>query len=240
VSTTPTRTAAATASPSASGIASGVSSPAPAPAESGPGFVLPRRGTYGVAIDGTERIRFGPVSFCSRRFPTSSTLVIKHAAGESPASFAFDHQFSSLHKERHIYRYARQGVFLDFEGASVNCGGIEQESENSFKPGELKVQLPLHEGDSWRGRSVGTHRTENYTAKVARREAVTVRGRAYPTYVIEYTVQMVGDEQGRRFQRWWYAPSLAIPLRWHEEIDASRMGATYSESATFRLTSLPA
>jgi hypothetical protein len=201
--------------------------------------MFPRPGSYGVMIDGTERVRFGPVSFCSRGFPTRSTLVIKHAAGETPTAFAFDHELSSLHKERHIYRYTRQGVFLDFEGASVNCGGIEQETENSFKPPELKVQLPLHVGDSWRGRSVGAHRTESYSAKVIRREAVSVQGRAYSAYVIEHTVQMTGEESGRRFQRWWYAPSLAISLRWHEEIDASRMGATYSESATFRITSLP-
>jgi hypothetical protein len=239
-SITPSGTRVPSLSPSPSGGPSEKPSPptaTPAPAR---GLALPRLGSYGVAIEGTERVRFGPVSFCSRGFPTRSTLVIKHAAGETPASFAFDHEFSSLHKERHIYGYSTRGVFLDFEGASVNCGGIEQKTENSFKPPELKVKLPLHVGDTWRGRSVGAHRTENYSARVIRREPVSVRGRAYTTYVIDHSVEMTGDERGRRSQRWWYAPALAMALRWHEEIDASRMGATYSESATFRITSLPA
>jgi hypothetical protein len=30
-----------------------------------------------------------------------------------------------------------------------------------------------------------------------------------------------------------------MPAKWYEEIDATRMGATYSERATFTITRLP-
>ena len=50
---------------------------------------------------------------------------------------------------------------------------------------------------------------------------------------------LTGQENGRRFQRWWYSPSMAMPVQWYEEISASRMGATYSMAATFAIRSVP-
>ncbi|MGH2749199.1 MAG: hypothetical protein ACRDKB_14955 [Actinomycetota bacterium] len=190
-------------------------------------------------IDGHEKVEFGPLSFCQRDFPHSSTLIVKKAKGESPTSFDFDHEFSDQHKERHIYRYTNDGVLLDFEGAEVTCGGVAQTSETEFSPPQNKVQLPLRVGARWSGEGGDEGRTEHYQAKVLRKEKLTVAGRTTQTFVIEIAIDMTGSERGRRFQRWWYSPNLALPVRWYEEIEAERSGATYQMEAMFTVVSLP-
>jgi hypothetical protein len=196
-------------------------------------------GSYGVRVQGSERVKFGPLSFCERDFPDTSTLGVKPAEGEGPSAFDFDHTFSSLHSERHIYRYSPGSIMLLFEGAQVSCGGIEQGSETSFSPPEEKVRLPVRAGASWSGSAGDAERTEAYSARVLRTERLSVSGRAFTVFVIETSIEMTGQESGRRFQRWWFAPELAMPLKWYEEIEAARMGATYSMEATFTITSLP-
>jgi hypothetical protein len=192
-----------------------------------------------VRVEGSERVKFGPLSFCERDLPESSTLGVKPAEGEGPATFDFDHPFSSLHSERHIYRYSSGSITLLFEGAEVSCGGIEQGSETSFSPPEEKVRLPVRVGASWSGSAGDAERTEAYSARVLRAERLSVSGRTFTVFVIETSIEMTGQESGRRLQRWWFAPERAMALKWHEEIEAARMGATYSMEATFTITSLP-
>ncbi len=200
---------------------------------------LPATGVYEVHMDGTESVHFGPFSVCSRRLPASAPLDVSKAQGETPTSYVFDLAISGNHTERHIYRYDGNRMFLDFEGARVTCAGVSQTTEISFSPPELRVIAPLKVGASWSGRSGNADRTESYRATVLRTESVTVAGRVVPTYVIETDIDMTGKESGHRLQRWWYAPSLGMSVRWYEQIDASRSGATYSEQATFTVVSLP-
>jgi hypothetical protein len=208
-----------------------------------PGIAVPRTGAYAVHVDGSEKVRFGPVSFCDRRLPTTSTLIVSKSAGESATSYNFDHGFfpgqKDMHDERHIYRYTKSGVFLDYEQATVTCAGIRQATIISFRPPELKVRLPLRVGAKWTGRGGNGSRTETYSTRVVRSETLRIGGKRIPTYVIEASITLTGQESGRRFQRWWYAPSRAMAMRWHEEISASRMGATYSMAATFAIQSMP-
>src|SRR5207249_10489757 len=115
-----------------------------------------------------------------RKLPSSSSLVVSRSAGESATSFNFDHRFfpgqPNTHDERHIYRYTRGGVFLDYEQATVTCAGVRQSTIISFQPPELKVRLPLKVGASWRGRGGNSSRTETYSTKVVRSELLTIAG----------------------------------------------------------------
>jgi hypothetical protein len=204
---------------------------------------VPREGTYRLSVDGSERVKFGPFSPCNRSFPSQASLVVRRSTGEAATSYDFDLRMypgsPDMHDERHIYRYTAAGTYLDYEEATVTCAGIKQPTQVTFDPPQEKVRLPLTVGASWSGTGGDADRTEAYTAKVLRTEVRTVDGRSLTTYVVETTVRMSGSESGSRLQRWWYAPSLAVPVRWYEEISASRMGATYSSQATFTVVDLP-
>jgi hypothetical protein len=194
---------------------------------------------YQIRMSGRESVRFGPVSICNRSLPSSAALSVSRAQGETPTSYVFDLPISGDHTERHIYRYEGDQMFLDFEGARVTCAGISQTSEISFSPPQLRVRAPLSVGTTWTGRSGDQDRTESYRATVVRTESISLAGVAVPTFVIETRMDLTGSENGRRFQRWWYAPSMGLPVRWYEEISAERSGATYSEQATFTVVSVP-
>jgi hypothetical protein len=204
-----------------------------------PSLAEPATGVYQIRMSGHESVHFGPVSICNRDLPSSAQLSVSKAEGETPTSYVFDLPISGDHTERHIYRFEGDELFLDFEGARVTCAGISETSEVSFSPPELRARAPLSVGGSWSGRSGDEDRTESYRTTVVRTESITVAGLTVPTFVIETSIDLTGNENGRRFQRWWYAPTLGLPVRWYEEISAERRGATYSEQATFTVVSLP-
>jgi hypothetical protein len=205
--------------------------------------ITPRAGTYQLAVDGKEKVDFGPVSFCSRALPARTTLVVAPAQGEPAGSYDFDIRYfpgsAGQHDERHIYRYDRDQVVLSYENATVSCGGVQQASQVDFNPPQVRVQLPLRVGARWSTTTGDSDRTEDATSQVLRTEPVRLAGAEVATYVIETTVRITGSETGSRLQRWWYAPSLALPVKWFEHIDGSRSGATYSEDATVTVVATP-
>lgn len=207
------------------------------------GPVHPAIGTYALRVSGEEHVKFGPFSACSNTFPTSSSLVVQPAAGEPSGSYDFDQRFypgsANRHDERHIYRYTSSGVFLTYEEATVTCGGVKQSSTVSYSPAQQRVQLPLSTGATWRTEGGDSGRTEQATFQVVGQQSVTVAGRSYKTWVIDASVSMSGSESGTRSQRWWWAPALGIPLKWHESLSGERSGATYSENVTVSVVGLP-
>lgn len=205
--------------------------------------VVPAVGTYPLAVQGSERVQFGPVSFCSQTLPTSTHLVVKRASGESATSYDFDVPFfpssTGRHDERHIYRYTTSAVLLDYEIATVTCQGIRQSSDTSFTPEQKRVEIPLTVGASWHNHGGGPNRTEDATTKVLRTEVLQIQGRSVLTYVIETTTSFTGDESGTRDQTWWYAPSWAMPVKWHEKQSGHRSGASYSGDITATVLAHP-
>jgi hypothetical protein len=207
-----------------------------------PGLVLPTPGAYNVQVDGTEQPKFSFVPVCGRRFPTSSTMYVRRIDGNS---FQFDHAYSSLHEERHIYDYTDDGVFMTFEGASVSCGPRTETSEGDFSPPDARVRLPLRVGASWRGTSTARNpgsgevtRNESYEAKVLRTEKLVVAGTQVETYLIETSTSFTGPEHGNRLLRWWYSRTLAMPVKWYEKINAARSGGSYTSEVTVTMVDL--
>ena len=176
---------------------------------------LPRVGRYDLRVEGSEKVDFGPVSFCSQQLPRSTSLVVTKAAGESATSYDFDVPFfpgsTGKHDERHVYRYTASGVFLDYEIATVTCQGVRQSSDTSFTPPQQRVRLPLAVGASWTSRGGDDDRTESSSSRVARTETVLVAGQRVPTFVIETTTTFTGAESGSRTQTWWWAPRGRCP-----------------------------
>jgi hypothetical protein len=207
------------------------------------GVAVPRVGRYALQVEGSEKVDFGPVSFCSQSLPKSTDLVVSKAAGEGPTSYDFDLPYfpgqAGKHDERHLYRYTKDAVFLDYEIATVTCQGVRQSSDTDYSPPQARVRLPLSVGRSWTTSGGDADRTDSTSNKVVRTETLTVRGVRVPTYVIETTTSFTGSESGSRTQTWWYAPRRAMPLKWSEHIDGRRSGAAYSEDVTVTVVSGP-
>src|SRR5205823_13599563 len=111
---------------------------------------VPATGTYTLAVDGSENVKFGPYSACHNTFPSRSSLVISSASGEPAGSYNFDQRFfpssSGKHDERHIYRYTDSGVTLTFEEATVTCAGVKQSTTVNYSPVQLRVPQTLRVG----------------------------------------------------------------------------------------------
>ena len=128
-----------------------------APKKSAPEQVRdqPMTGAYGLAVTGSENVKFGPFSFCGRGFPASTTLVVAPAEGEPAGSYNFDVRLfpdsAGQHDERHIYRYGAAGVTQNFESATVTCSGVRQSSEVSYTPVQPRVKFPVTVGAEWSG-----------------------------------------------------------------------------------------
>src|SRR3954454_23634359 len=132
--------------------------------------VLPATGDYKLAIKGSENVKFGFVPGCHNTFPTTATLGVARASGESPTSYDFDLRLyptqPNRHDERHIYRYTSSGVYLDFEEATVTCSGVKQSSTINYTPAQLRAPLPLHVGAQWHTHGGDSARTEDASAHV--------------------------------------------------------------------------
>jgi hypothetical protein len=207
------------------------------------GPVYPAAGTYGLAVSGKEHVRFGPFSACTNAFPSHAELAVQPAAGEPAGSYDFDLRLypdnANRHDERHIYRYGSGGISLSYEQATVTCGGIKQSSTVSYSPVQLRVPASPTVGDSWKDDGGDGARTESGTSKIVGQENVVIAGRSYPTYVIDTHLSMSGSESGSRDQRWWWSPTLGMPLKWTESLSGKRSGATYTEDITCTVVSGP-
>ncbi len=53
------------------------------------------------------------------------------------------------------------------------------------------------------------------------------------------TLNFSGDQNGQRQETWHFAPSLGVPVKWSEQTSASESGATFTQNATWTLTSAP-
>ena len=245
-SASPGETPTSTVSPGASGTPTAGGSPAPTPSgvpspkTVAGGFVVPTAGAYTVRVEGHEGVRFSAFGFCNRDFPATTTLHIKdqYAGRDSSTSYEFDIAYSSLHSERHIYRYTKAGVFLEYEFAQVSCAGRAQSTNLKYSTPQQKVELPIRVGATWSGSGGDADRTETYHAKVLRKETLLIAGRSVETFVIETSVNMTGKEHGTRLQRWWFAPSLGLPVRTYEKYDAAQGPASYQAEITVTFADL--
>lgn len=205
--------------------------------------VTPHTGSYTLSVSGTEHVKFGPFSACSNTFPSSADLTVHTASGEPAGSFDFDLRLypdsPDKHDERHIYRYTPSSVLLTYEQATVTCGGVKQSSTVDYSPAQQRVQLPLRVGDSWHVDGGDSGREETGSFRVTGTTPLTYGGHSYQTYVIDAHLTMSGSESGTRDQRWWYAPALGLPLKWHESMSGQRSGATYSEDLTVSIVAGP-
>jgi hypothetical protein len=109
----------------------------------------------------------------------------------------------------------------------------------SYSPGQIRVDGPLRVGSSWHNHGGGSSRVETGNSTVARKGLLKVAGKNYLVYEIVTKLQMTGSETGERDQTWWYSPELGIPLKFSETLHGKRSGASYAESYSASVISLP-
>jgi hypothetical protein len=205
--------------------------------------ITPRAGQYVLAVSGSENATLGPIPLCSNTFPSRSTLAVHHTTGEPATSYDFDllmyPDSPNQHEERHTYQYSKRSVVLTSEQETVTCLGLPQSSEVDYSPSQIRVELPLKVGNRWHNNGGGTARTEAGKSQVVKRTSMRIKGTAYPVYKIVTTLTMTGSETGQRDETWWYSPQLAMPLKFSETVTGQQSGATYTESYTASVVSLP-
>lgn len=218
-------------------------STSPAHTATAPALSPPAPGIYSLAVTGSETAKFGPISACHNQFPSRATLDIHHATGESQTSYDFDMRMypgsPNRHDERHIYKYGKNSMTLSYEQETVTCTGIKQSTAVSYSPGQIRVDGPLRVGSRWHNHGGGSSRVETGTSTVARKGQIKIEGKNYLVYEIVTKLQMTGSETGERDQTWWYSPDLGIPLKFSETLHGKRSGASYSESYSASVISLP-
>lgn len=248
----PERVGAATAAPTGTPRVSASAAPGKAPGKAAPvatakpaavAVQRPATGVYKLAVSGREGVKFGPLSFCDRKLPGESSLVVAPAQGEPDGSYTFDLRYypgqPAQHDERQILRYGKDAVALAFEVGTVTCSGIRQSSEVSYEPLVDRVRFPIEVGASWTGKAGNDKRMESYTTKVDRKDVVRVAGRPYPVYVVESSATFTGAETGERRRVWWFSPELGVPLRWTDYVKGGRSGAAFSNDVSVEVTDLP-
>jgi hypothetical protein len=170
-------------------------------------------------------------------------LVVAPATGEPDGSYNFDVRYfpgeAGKHDERHIYRYGAGAVDLTFESATVTCSGVRQGSDTSYSPVQRCVIAPLQVGATWSGTGGDADRTEKFTSAVTGTDTVEIAGHRVPVFVIDTRTTFTGSESGERTRRWFYAPSLAMPVKWTDTTSGGRSGAKYSSEITVTVSELP-
>lgn len=233
----------ATSVPPATAEPKGTAKPAPVATARTGGVQRPATGVYKLAVSGKEGVKFGPLSFCDRKLPSETSLVVAPAQGEPDGSYTFDLRYypgePAQHDERQILRFTDNAVKLLFEVGTVTCSGIRQSSEVSYDPTVDRVRFPLKVGASWSGKAGNDKRLESYTTEIARKDVVKVAGRSYPVYVVESDATFTGAESGERRRVWWFSPELGMPLKWTDYIKGGRSGAAFSNDVTVEVTGLP-
>jgi hypothetical protein len=212
---------------------------------SGPAAV-PAVGTYVYDVAGSERA----TGFGSRSYPSTMTFDV-HTSPDTPGEAVVDLRFSQDHEEREILQRNADGLAFAFEGGSITFGPGTQTSEADYDPPMLQIPTTLAPGATISGSSAAkntdgsTSRVEDCTVSVIGQETIDIGGTAVDTWVVDVqrTTQPGSSDQVNRYRRYWYDPSRALWVRWHEIFHGSRdFGAisfTYDTDYTATLTTLP-
>jgi hypothetical protein len=251
-----TTTAAADAPP-----ASGAPSPFPAvgvgapstdgadnggsPVEVGPPPV-PAVGTYMYEVAGSESAS----GFGSRDYPSTMTFDA-HTSPDATGQVVVDLRFSQDHEEREILERTPDGLAFAFEGGSITFGPGTQTSEADYDPPMVQIPAALTPGSTISGASAAknndgsTSRVEDWAVSVVGQETLDVGGTSVDTWVVDVqrTSRPGSSDQVNRYRRYWYDPSRALWVRWHEIFhgsrDVSAFSFHYDTDYTATLTTLP-
>jgi hypothetical protein len=208
---------------------------------------LPATGTYTYAVAGSERA----TGLGSRDYPSTMTFDVHTSPDLDPTEVVADLRFSENHEEREILRRTPDGMAFAFEGGSITFGPGTQTSQADYDPPMVQIPTTLTPGFTTSGTSTAknndgsTSRVEDWTVSVLGQETVDIGGTAVDTWVVDVhrSTRPGSSDKVNRQRRYWYDPTRALWVRWHETFHGSRDYAaitfTYDTDYTATLTALP-
>jgi hypothetical protein len=204
---------------------------------------LPAPGTYTYAVQGSESASL----FGSRAFPAKMTLVVHPSADLPESSTVADYTFSQDHQERQVLSRTDNGLTFSFEGGSVTFGPGTQTSQSDYVPPMVQTPGALAAGTTAHGTTTAVDpasravsRVEDWTTTVIGQETISIGGTPVDTWVVDVHRQSRpgATDNVTRDRRYWYDPSRALWVRWHESFHGSRqtLGLTFSYTDDYTAT----
>jgi hypothetical protein len=171
---------------------------------------IPRPGVYTYDQSGSERGGAGPVSI-SRDLPGHARYVVTTTAG----GYAEELDISEEHIEGLRLRVAADGgSHAVSRRTEVTFVGVGRDDRRDLRPPPVHLPRALPVGRAWSGRYMAGELPVSFRSRVLGRETVQVEGRRYPVVVVRTVGDTGGAHPGTRTDTRWWAPALALPLRW--------------------------
>jgi hypothetical protein len=201
-----------------------------APATGG-GDGVPRPGVYAFRVEGWEKGGLGPLAV-RRDLPGTARYVVRLV----PGGFEDLLQLSKEHAEGVRYRSTREGLRATWRRTDVTFVGFGRDDRRGLRPPPLSVPSPLRVGLRWSAEYRADQLRVSTRSRVLRAESVRVGDRTLRAYVIRHDSVTTGPHPGTRVEVVWWAPAIALPVRW--TIDGDTTGTvTFRVRASLELTS---
>ncbi|MFA5786877.1 MAG: hypothetical protein WDA71_07860 [Actinomycetota bacterium] len=164
------------------------------------------------------------------------TAVVHEESDET----VFDYSYAPDHKERRIFAYRADGMYMTFVGAKFTCGmAPPQTSDETYDPPLLEYRSPLAVGITWEGKSSTGSSTVTSSGRVLRRERIRVPAGTFDAFVVESRTDFTGDTEGHALMTDWLVPDLGIWVKQTAAIDMKRGSATFQSNYTSELVTTP-
>ena len=180
----------------------------------------PAPGVYRYTESGSETGGVGPLAI-TRNLPAQARLVVTSRADGWDAEMDYSRQ----HIES--MRVARLGgeLRVTFRRTKITFAGFGRDDRRAVEPPSLFLPARPSPGARWRE----SYRTGDINVRVddriLRRERARVGDRELDVLVVTSHSDTDGPHPGTRDETLWWAPSLAIPVRWDVDMD---IGGTFA------------
>jgi hypothetical protein len=198
-------------------------------AEARPG--VPAPGVYRYAQTGSETAGAGPLSV-SRDLPAEALYIVTPIAG----GYHEDLRHSEEHVEEVRFKVDGTGSHAVWRRTKVTFVGVGTDEADDVTPPSLEHPAKLKVGTAWDGTYSQGDLDVSFDAKVTGKTSVTLDGRRVKAFVIRTVSDFSGSATGRRTDELWWAPSLALPVRWTIDMTTGG-GSDFTIDADLTLTS---
>lgn len=192
---------------------------------------VPSPGVYSFRQTGQESAGGGPLEV-SRDLPARALYVITPI----PGGYHEDLRFSEEHIEEVRFQVDARGTRALSRRTKVTFLGVGEDETSDQAPPPLDHPARLRVGSEWSGRYASGEVPVSFHARVVARRPAALDGRQVETFVIRTDSETGGSRPGTRRDEVWWAPSLALPVRWTIAQDYGG-ATTFEMNATLELQS---
>lgn len=170
---------------------------------------VPASGVYSYAVTGSEEGGLGPAHL-ARALPPVARYVVSSA----PGGYREELSLSAEHVEGATLSVTTEGTRELARRTKVTFLGFGQDDRRTLQPPPLRLPARLSPGAEWSGAYRAGDLPIAFRSRATGREAVTVAGHRYETWIIRTVSDTGGVHPGVRTDTRWWSPGLALALRW--------------------------